>query len=244
MNGVAAGAYPEILAGGYSRQDGSVEFYGRVRALLPSQGVVLEFGAGRGWWREDTCRYRRELHDLRGADRFVLGVDVDRAIAENTGLDAAVLVSGDVRLPLRPASVDLAVADWVFEHLDQPEAFAAEMQRVIRPGGWLCARTPNRWGYVGIGARVVPNRLHTTVLGRLQPFRQDKDVFATAYRMNTLSRVDELFPPSSWLNATYPFNPDPGYAGRSRLAWRLLTAWQRMALAPTATNLFVFFQRQ
>lgn len=235
---------PEVLAGGFSRHDGSVEFYGRVRALLPVEGVVLDFGAGRGRWREDLCLYRRHLNDLRGEQRFVVGADVDREITENAGIDAAVLVSRDVQLPLRSASVDLAVADWVFEHLDHPPAFVTEMERVIRPGGWLCARTPNRWGYVGIGARLVPNRWHTRILRRLQPFRSEKDIFPTRYSMNTLTRLGELFSPSSWVHASYPYNPDPGYTGRSRSASLFVAGWQRVTPRPVATNLFVFLQRR
>jgi len=231
------------LAGGYTRQDGSVEFYGRVQALLPTRGVVLDFGAGRGWWREDDCEYRRRLNDLRGVARFVVGVDVDPAVAGNTGIDAAMLVDPDVRLPLRSASVDVTVADWVFEHLDRPDHFAAEMERVIRPGGWLCARTPNRWGYVGVGARLIPNGWHTRLLSRLQPSRQAKDVFPTTYRVNTRSRIGELFRPSSWEDAVYMFNPDPGYTGRSRSAATVLAGWQRIAPPPLATNIFVFLRR-
>lgn len=41
-------AFPEIGAGGYTSRDGTVEFYGRVQALLRPTMHVLDFGAGRG----------------------------------------------------------------------------------------------------------------------------------------------------------------------------------------------------
>lgn len=244
MTAPARDPWPEKQAGGYTRLDGSVEFYGRVQALLPAEGVVLDFGAGRGKWLEDPCAYRRDLNDLRGPGRLVIGADPDPAIAANSGLDAAVLSAPDLRLPLREASVDLIVADWVLEHLDRPEAFVTEMERVLRPGGWLCARTPNRWGYVGIGARLVPNRMHTRLLARLQPARAEKDVFATAYRMNTAGSLAALFRSEAWTDASYPFNPDPDYAGRSRTVTQLISIWQTVAPAALATDIFLFLQRR
>jgi len=42
-----------------------------------------------------------------------------------------------------------------------------------RPGGWLCAgATPNRWGYIALGASLVPNALACGGVARLQPDRQ------------------------------------------------------------------------
>lgn len=40
--------FPEVSAGGFTRMDGTVEFYTRVNALLRPDMTVLDFGAGRG----------------------------------------------------------------------------------------------------------------------------------------------------------------------------------------------------
>ena len=48
MNDIVSRFYPENRAGGFSRCDGTVQFYQRVRALLRPNYVVLDFGAGRG----------------------------------------------------------------------------------------------------------------------------------------------------------------------------------------------------
>ena len=40
--------FPESYAGGFSRVDGTVQFYMRVRALLRPDDTVLDLGAGRG----------------------------------------------------------------------------------------------------------------------------------------------------------------------------------------------------
>jgi hypothetical protein len=42
-------------------------------------------------------------------------------------------------------------------------------------------------------ARLVPNRRHAKVLESVQPGRREKDVFPTAYKMNTRHALAELF---------------------------------------------------
>ena len=49
----------ENLLGGYHELDGTIEFYGRINAILKSSDSVLDLGAGRGSWHfEDNCPYR------------------------------------------------------------------------------------------------------------------------------------------------------------------------------------------
>ena len=47
MSDIVSIFYPENMAGGFSRCDGTVQFYQRVRALLRPGWVVLDFGAVR-----------------------------------------------------------------------------------------------------------------------------------------------------------------------------------------------------
>lgn len=235
---------PELAAGGFSTIDGSVAFYSRVQALLPHRGTVVDFGAGRGKWMEDECAWRRKLSDLRDEGRVVVGVDIDPAVRENTGVDAAVLIAPDGTLPFKTGSVALVVADWVFEHLSHPTPLVAELARVISPGGWLCARTPNRWGYIAIGARIVPRHLHARLLGGLQPQRLEQDMFPTWYRLNTKAAIRQAFPDSLWMNCSYGYNPDPDYVGRCLPAYRALSGWQRVAPKSLSTTFHAFLQRK
>lgn len=236
--------YPETGAGGFSRIDGTVEFFSRVQALLPDQGVVVDLGAGRGKWQEDTCAWRHRLCDLRGDRRLIVGADVDAAVEQNSGVDAAVILAKNGRLPFRDHSVGAVVADWVLEHLRDPAVTAQELARVVVPGGWVCARTPNRWGYIGIGARMIPNNYHTRFLNRLQPDRRSRDVFSVCYRLNTLDAIWRAFPDGQWRHCSYTYNPDPSYFGHSRAAFRLIEAWQRVAPRSMAAALHVFVQRR
>lgn len=236
--------YPETDAGGFSRIDGTVEFFSRVQAVLPREGAVVDLGAGRGKWQEDPCTWRRRLCDLRGDGRLVIGVDIDTVVEQNTAVDVAVLLGHDGTFPFRDGSLRAVVADWVFEHIDDPAVTAQELTRTVAPGGWVCARTPNKWGYVGVGARLVPNRQHVRFLRRLQPYRNELDVFPVRYYLNTLPAIARAFPAPYWLDCSYVYNPDPSYFGDSPTGLMLLQAWQRVAPRPFGAILHVFLQRR
>lgn len=240
------GLYPEVGAGGFSRVDGTVEFYGRVRSLLRPDMVVLDFGAGRGVGpQEDPVTYRRELQVHRGHVATVIGADVDPVVKENPVLDEAIVLDGvSAALPLADASVDLVVSDFTFEHLDDPAHTAGELDRVLRPGGWLCARTPNKWGYIGVGARLVPNSFHTRFLRRLQPDRKAVDVFPTRYRCNTRADVRRFFPPDRFDDFSYRHESEPLYAGSSPVAQRAQRAVLAMAPNALASMLMIFLRKR
>lgn len=241
-----AGAYffPEKHAGGFTRVDGTIEFFSRVNALLTPESVVLDFGAGRGLGAEDPVPYRRRLRVLRGKAREVVGVDVDPVVLTNPMLDCAHVVAPGAPLPLPNASIDLIVSENTFEHVSNPEAVAAELRRVLRPGGWLCARTPNLWGYIGLATNLVPNRLHAAVLRYAQPDRQERDVFSTYYRLNTLRAVRHAFPTGAFDHFSYTYNAEPAYFGGSTLGWRLMQLAFRLTPEPFGATIFIFLRKK
>lgn len=239
--------YPEVAAGGFSRSDGTVEFWSRVQALVRPEHTVLDLGAGRGRGpAEDQVDWRRDLQDLRGRAGRVVGLDVDPAVHDNPALDEALVYDGQQPFPLADGSVDVLVSDFTFEHLDDPGRTAAEIDRVVRPGGWVCARTPNRWGYIGIGGRLVPNLLHRRLLPRLQPTstRRDADVFPTRYRLNDRRALQRAFPPTAWEHCSYVQHPEPLYFGRSRLLWRTVRRLGPMLPDACAPVLLVFVRKR
>ncbi|MCU1353199.1 MAG: hypothetical protein JWM05_2408 [Acidimicrobiales bacterium] len=242
-NEVAEELYPEIEAGGFSRVDGTVAFYARVNALLDSSMTVVDFGAGRGRAAEDPVAFRRDLERIGNRAGKVIGVDVDEAVLGNPNLDEAHVITPGSPLPFADGSIDLVVSDFTFEHVDDPAWAAAEISRVLRPGGWLCARTPNKWGYIGIPTRLVPNHLHTAVLRRVQPEKQDRDTFPTAYRLNTVGDLRRHFPPASFDHHSYTFDSEPAYFGRSRVAWRIMRIVFRFTPERLRSMLFVFVRK-
>jgi SAM-dependent methyltransferase len=239
--------YPEIGAGGFSRVDGTIAFYLRVKALrseLPGAAVVLDYGAGRGGFLDDPVPFRRNLRLLQNEATLVIGVDVDDAVMANPSIDEAHVIRIGEPLPLAEASVDLVVADWVMEHVTDPAWTAAELSRVLRPGGWLCVRTPNRRGYIALGTRLVPNRLRLSLLRRLQPNRSPKDAFPTAYLLNTPRALRRWFPPDRYRHLIYAADSEPAYLGGSVVAARLGRILSALTPRPFRSVLYAFLERR
>ncbi|HEY2658423.1 MAG TPA: hypothetical protein VGI79_01790 [Caulobacteraceae bacterium] len=122
---------------------------------------------------------------------------------------------------------------------------AAEIARVLKPGGWFCAWTPNKWGYVGIGARLIPNGLHARLLKIVQPNnRTPKDMFSTRYRMNTKGAIGRLFPRDRFENFSFGFNAQPSYNLGNILVARLWLIYMALTPEPLAQTLFVFLRKR
>jgi SAM-dependent methyltransferase len=170
--------------------DSAHVFFMSAQALAAQSSLILEVGCGRG--AQVDTQPGGAWQDLRGPGRRVVGIDVDGAASENPVIDEFHLVGDGDRWPVEDGKVDLAVSDWVLEHVQDPPSFVAELTRVLRPGGVFLARTVSRHSPLSIGARIVPNRAHPRVLNLLQPRRLEKDVFATAYRMNTRPALHAL----------------------------------------------------
>jgi SAM-dependent methyltransferase len=225
---LAQRVYPEIAFGGYSRVDGTVSFYSRVQALLSPEATILDIGCGRGLQAEDPCTLRRALCDLRAPQRRVLGIDVDPEGAANPLVDEFRQIADTNHWPVETASIDLAIANSVVEHVAEPEKFFAEAWRVLRPGGYLCFRTYNKWAYVGVCARLVPNRLHAKVTARVQTERHEHDVFPTLYRCNTRRAVRRALGRQGFESIVLMHEAEPSYLQFSPLIYRVAAVLHRL----------------
>ena len=93
-------------------------------------GRLLEIGYGSGVFLPELGAHGRVI----GLDRHRQGAAV-RAMARREGVEPA-LITGDVRqMPLAHGSVEVVVCLSVLEHVAALREAAAEMRRVLRPGG-------------------------------------------------------------------------------------------------------------
>lgn len=111
---------------------------GSVPALLdrvPPRSEVVDVGAGSG----------HLTLALVAAGHRVVAVEPDPQMRALTGTRAGapVLAGGLPDLPLAGASVDVAVANFVLNHVDDPRAGARGLARVTAPGGRVLATI---WG--------------------------------------------------------------------------------------------------
>lgn len=234
---------PIELFGGYTEHDGTVKFYTRVRSLINDNSLIVDWGCGRGADTTDfPTLYRSKLKSL-GADNVkVVGVDIDPAASANPSLDAFfLLVEG--RCPdIAPQSVDIIVCDFVLEHVDCPSVFVAEIGRVLKPGGFFCARTTNKWGYVAVASKLIPHALHSRVLSVVQPQRKAEDVFPAHYRINTQSDVKRLFTHDFDHCVQYEF-AEPAYFGAGPVGLILGRALHALLPRFFAPSINVFLRR-
>lgn len=204
--------------------DSAHVFLVTAQALAARAKTIAEVGCGRGAL-VDLDKSDGAWQDLRGPGRKVIGIDVEEIGTENPVIDEFRLIGQDGRWPLEDASIDLAVSDFVLEHVTDPPSFVAELTRTLRPGGVFLARTVSRYSLLSLGARLVPNHSHARALNVLQPGRQEQDVFRTAYRMNTRRDLAQLF------------DQDFEWAAASRTGLdRYLLPWPRVARATVAVE--------
>tara|TARA_R110002124_G_scaffold282580_1_gene457869 strand:- start:24969 stop:25595 length:627 start_codon:yes stop_codon:yes gene_type:complete len=207
--------------------------------------TMLNIGAGRGAnILEEYSPYRRKVQTFKGRVSKLIGIDVDPVVMENPELDEAYIVAPKDIYPLADNSIDIIVSDHVLEHVEFPLEFATELHRVLKPGGWFCARTPVKWGYIGIGARLVPNSLHVKILKMLQPGRKAEDIFDVFYRINSRSAIRRAFPPSLWKDCTYGFNGVPGYHGNRKALFRLVEFWCWLMPRSLSAKFHIFIQKR
>ena len=196
----ALSLHNEIAVDNFTANDTDLTFFSLIRAIYLRHNVskILDYGAGRNYYAQDFDRdlssyYIRDLRDLRYGGANVTAVDVTPAVLDHPTSHHQRQIQESEPLPFEDSSFDLIVSDFVFEHVKNPLPLAAELQRVLKPGGWIIARTPNKYGYVALVASLVPNRFHSAVLKYIQPDRNDFDIFPTYYRMNTDKAVSKCF---------------------------------------------------
>jgi SAM-dependent methyltransferase len=235
--------FKEANVSGFAHIDQEVAFFTQVATLIRPDDVVLDFGAGRGeFLHDDPVAYRRWLQDFRGRAAHVDGCDIDPAVLGNPALDASAIFNPGDRLPYPDNRFDVVVSRYVFEHIDDPEWAARELLRVTKPGGWICARTPNKWGYVALASHLIPNRLHRAVLRWVQPQRKPEDVFPTFYRLNRPRAVRKYFGAHARVYH-YSTSAVPSYHFGSLLLFRLLLLLHRL-LPPALDVSLAFFIRK
>ena len=107
---------------------------------------------------------------LRDNHRDYVGADIsEHALREARNVGLAVLKLSDANsLPIQDSCVDAVFAIEVFEHFFAPQVVAAEILRVLRPGGVLIATVPN----VSYWRR----RLDLAILGRWNPLGDELSV--------------------------------------------------------------------
>jgi len=130
--------------------------------LLPPLEVA-DIGCGEGYLTLEAARWARTVYAIDHSDEVLQRA---RALAERRHVTNVHWKKGDLALlPLRDASVDVALLSQALHHAPDPEAALAEAVRVLTPGGrllvldlreheqaWVRTRFGDRWlGFTDAG---------------------------------------------------------------------------------------------
>jgi SAM-dependent methyltransferase len=116
------------------------------------------------------------------------GIDPDPTAVENPHLEAFTLMTPNANWEIPSGTVDLAIARYVLEHVEDPVAFFRNLSRVLKPGGKFIFLTPNRWHPAMIASHWLPYGIKQRILA-LTKRADPHDVFPTCYLLNSASAV-------------------------------------------------------
>jgi SAM-dependent methyltransferase len=153
------------------RSDAHIARYDLAARFVRDDDTVLDAACGLGY---GTAL----LHDS-ASNAFVTGLDLSESVIAyaratfGSRRPRTAFEAGDVMtVRARPdATLDLVVSFETLEHIEEPDAFVAEVARVLKPGGRLICSIPNRW-VDHTGRDPNPFHLHVFDLERLTSLLQ------------------------------------------------------------------------
>ncbi|MGD0887276.1 MAG: class I SAM-dependent methyltransferase [Thermodesulfovibrionales bacterium] len=235
--------YPESQFGGFTDIDGTIAFFSRVNELVQPSFTIIDFGCGRGAYKDDSINLRRNLRILGGKAKEVIGIDIDRAAEVNPFIDRFIL-SDHTNLSVDDESIDMIICDNVMEHLDNPELFFAEAKRVLKVNGYLCIRTPNVYNYIALMSKIIPKRYHLNVLSVTQKVRKCEDVFEAYYKCNSVNKICTAMDKYGFDSVVYGYEAEPSYLSCSKLAYFFGVLHQRYAPSFCRATIFAFGKKR
>lgn len=147
---------------------------------LQPDHTLLDIGAGAGII---------ESMNFKGLAAKVVGLDPDPRVTDNPNLDEGHIGFGE-HLPFNENTFDIVIMDNVAEHLANPKQVFSEIFRVIKPGGVLLFKTPNRFHYMPLISMFTPLAFHR-YFNKLRG-REGEDTFPTQYKANSKSQIKKL----------------------------------------------------
>jgi len=194
------------------------------------EATVAQLVAPGSSWADIGCGHElfpsNKLLARELADRvkLLVGVDPDETLEENPYVHRKVRALLTDFRPEQP--FDLVTLRMVAEHIPAPEAAAAALAAMVKPGGTVLIYTVNLWAPVSLVAKCVPFGLHHPIKKLLWK-TDEKDTFPTYFRMNTRKRLAQLLAAHGLHETSFRYLDDCRTLQRFKLLNRVeLTTWR------------------
>ena len=205
----------EKLPGKFSTNDGTIDFYLRVRTFIKKNSIVVDLGAGKGEWvtTNKNLKIRKQIQFIKKDVKKLYAADIDPAVLKNKSSSKNFLIKNN-KLPFKKNSIDLIISDWTFEHIENPNMFYKEINRVLKRKGILCFRTPHKYNYFALINKLVEGKsIKDILLYKAQPERGN--YFKSFYKLNSIKDIKKIF--SNYKFNYLLFKPDPAYFFGSKI---------------------------
>ena len=232
------------LPGSFSTNDGTIDFYLRVRTLINKKKIVLDLGASdAGWFNsKKNIRIRKKTQYLKNDVKFFYSADIESSVLKNKTSHKNLIIINN-KIPLKKNSVDIIISDWTFEHVENVKVFYKEINRVLKKGGTLCARTPHKYNYFAILNSFLEGRpSKEKLLLKSQPRRKSDDYWKSFYRLNTLYKIKKIF--NNFKSNSFIFVPDPSYYFGSKYLFYIFKLIHLIAPKFFSGILILFLQKK
>jgi ubiquinone/menaquinone biosynthesis C-methylase UbiE len=133
-------------------------------------------------------------------------------------------------LPFTAEYFDLVLSDFVLEHVEQPEPFLREVNRVLKPGCSFFFRTPNRNHYIAMAARATPHWFHEMVANRARSMSAEAhEPWPAYYRLNSRTQIRRAAIASGFTEIEFRmYEAEPSYLVFHEAAFAIGTAYERL----------------
>jgi SAM-dependent methyltransferase len=208
-----------------------VGYYDELRQHIPASGRILDLGCG--------CNLN--LAQFRTPQREAWGVDLE-VHPELIEQQWFRLMGPGGEIPFGPETFDLVACNMVLEHVADPNAFLAEVIRVLRPNGKFVGHSISGAHYVTFIRRMfglLPHSWNQWVVKKLYG-REEHDTFPAYYRLSTPRRIAKLAAPLGLRLVEVNRYAWPGYFEFSPILYRgaVLADWALDKLAPGTGRIY------
>jgi len=165
--------YPDFKSAGYY-------FRNYLKNNLNRTKIVLDAG----------CGEKGLISEFKPYIKKIIGVDINKKSLENNLIVDQKILSDLSSIPIKDQSIDVITAEFILEHLKDPNKVFQEFSRILKPNGSLIFVTPNILNPIMIISKILPLGFHKVFRKKL--LKKEGDSHYTYYSANTYRKLKKI----------------------------------------------------